>query len=214
MSDAPTKAAARGRPRRSKADTEEMRARIMAAARDLFARDGYEGVSMRKLAAAAGCAPAALYAYFPNKRAVLRVLWQDIFADLTKAMTAEIHRADDPLVRLHNITAAAIRFWLARPDDYRAIFLIEDEPLGPDGTYFAEEVGARESLGLFVTAAADAVAAGGLRLTNPERIASMFMTAMNGIALNLITIPEQDWGDPEVVIDDMVSTLIAGLKAP
>jgi len=221
MSDTAAKPPARGRPRRSQQETQEMQARILRAARALFARDGYGGVSMRKLAAAAGCAPAALYAYFPNKRAVLRVLWQDVFAELgadmraalDTAMRAAAGKTDDPLDKLHVLTAAAIRFWLARPDDYRAIFLIEDAPVEPGGTYFAEESGVRDSLGLLVEAAAEAAALGHLRIRDPQRILALFIGAMNGIALNLITIPEQDWGAPDVLIDDMVTTLITGLRA-
>ncbi|CDO58811.1 Transcriptional regulator, TetR family [Candidatus Phaeomarinobacter ectocarpi] len=213
MTDIRQKTVARGRPRRTPSDTAQMRDRIKRAARDLFARDGYEGVSMRKLAAAAGCAPAALYAYFPNKRAVLRVLWEDIFGELGNELRQAIATHHDPLAQLHTLMTTTIRFWLERPDDFRAIFLIQDEPQGPDGTYFADEAGAMSSLGLIREVAGTAVDAGLLRIHDPDRITSICIASINGTALNLITIPEYDWGETQAVIDDITNTIIDGLKS-
>lgn len=213
MTDIRPKTATRGRPRRTQSDTAEMRARIMRAARDLFARDGYEGVSMRKLAVAAGCAPAALYAYFPNKRAVLRVIWEDVFGDLGDALRNEIVAQDDPLTQLHHLLAATIRFWLDRPADFRAIFLIQDEPEGPKGTYFVDESSVVTSLGLIRTVAGKAVDQGLMRIPDADRVTSICIAGINGTALNLITIPEIDWGETGTVIEDAVTTIINGLKA-
>ena len=40
---------------------------ILAAALDLFLRQGYHGTSMRQIAAAAGIVPGAVYNHFPGK---------------------------------------------------------------------------------------------------------------------------------------------------
>lgn len=44
---------------------------ILNAAREFFARDGYNGTSMRKLAQAVGIKPASLYNHFPSKEDIL-----------------------------------------------------------------------------------------------------------------------------------------------
>lgn len=41
---------------------------VMAGAREVFLRDGYEGASVDDIARAAGVSKATLYAYFPDKR--------------------------------------------------------------------------------------------------------------------------------------------------
>ena len=51
----------RGRPPRSREQTDDIRLRVISAARTLFVQEGYAGVSMRKIAQCAGCSPAALY---------------------------------------------------------------------------------------------------------------------------------------------------------
>jgi AcrR family transcriptional regulator len=41
---------------------------VLAGARDVFLRDGYEGASVDQIARAAGVSKATLYSYFPDKR--------------------------------------------------------------------------------------------------------------------------------------------------
>ena len=200
----------RGRPRRTQAEADDLRARITQAARNLFARNGYEGVSMRKLADEAGCAPAALYSVFPNKRAVLHVVWEGVFADLAALMQDTARAHENPVARLEALGIAMTRFWLQRPDDFRAIFLIEDQPAATDNSYFATTSPAVANLALIEDAAEDAVAAGRMEAGTAQLIASALVAAVNGLALNLITIPEYDWADESAVVDRTIRALIAG----
>jgi len=201
---------ARGRPRRTEAEAAELRARITQAARDLFARNGYEGVSMRKLADMAGCAPAALYSVFPNKRAVLHVVWEGVFADLATCLGTTAKTNLEPVARLKALGIAMTQFWLDRPDDFRAIFLIEDQPAGGDDAYFATTSPAVGNLALIETAAADAIARGDLAAGSPAQVTNALLAAVNGLALNLVTIPECDWGDASVTVEATISALIGG----
>ncbi len=190
-----------------------MRARIFAAARALFAHEGYEGMSMRKLATAAECAPAALYSYFPNKRAVLHVLWEDIFADLAARLADVAAATPDPVARLEGLTTTFVGYWLDHPDDYRAIFLIEDKLTSPGDTYFAQTSPSMQGITLVHDAAEEALAAGLIKAASADEVAAMLLTAANGLALNLITIPEFDWGDGPTLATRMIATLVAGLKS-
>ena len=84
MENKETKTSRRGRPPRSQEQITASRNVIIQAAKDLFAAHGYEGVSMRKIAAQADCLPATLYTLFPNKRQLLHYIWENIFLDLMK----------------------------------------------------------------------------------------------------------------------------------
>ncbi|MCZ2108245.1 MAG: TetR/AcrR family transcriptional regulator [Dehalococcoidia bacterium] len=55
---------------------EQMRARIRAAALDLFARDGFEQTTVRAIAERAGLKDGTLYYYFRSKRDLLNSLWE------------------------------------------------------------------------------------------------------------------------------------------
>jgi AcrR family transcriptional regulator len=65
------------RPRRSSA---ARRADVLAAARRLFAAQGFHATSTRELASAADINDALLYRYFPNKEAILTALVDEAIA--------------------------------------------------------------------------------------------------------------------------------------
>ena len=52
----------------------ELRAATLSAARDLIKEEGYEGLTLRKLAQRMQCSPMALYTYFADKQALLTAL--------------------------------------------------------------------------------------------------------------------------------------------
>ncbi len=60
----------------------DTRARILYAARDLFAERGYAGTSMRDLAEALGMTKAALYYHFPGKAQILVALVEPLLDEL------------------------------------------------------------------------------------------------------------------------------------
>ena len=88
--------------------------RIRAAALRLFARHGYAAVSMRQIAAEVGLQVGALYAYTPDKQALL--------ADLLRSHMEELLAAwqDDParpaLARLERFLRFHIQASLERPE--------------------------------------------------------------------------------------------------
>jgi AcrR family transcriptional regulator len=57
--------------------SEQTRARILAAASALFARDGFEGTSTRSIAAAAGVAHGTIFRYAPTKEDLVELLFAE-----------------------------------------------------------------------------------------------------------------------------------------
>jgi TetR/AcrR family transcriptional regulator len=55
----------------------DVRAALIAAARQLFFKHGYQKVTARQIAAAAGTTPAMIHYYFENKMGLFRALLQD-----------------------------------------------------------------------------------------------------------------------------------------
>src|SRR5438270_2023087 len=74
-------------------EKEGVREEILDAARTLFVKEGYEHVSMRKIAEKVEYAPGTIYLYFRDKAEILDQLSEETFAKLEKRMHA-IH--DDP----------------------------------------------------------------------------------------------------------------------
>jgi AcrR family transcriptional regulator len=55
---------------------DETRSRILEAALELFARDGFDDTTVRAIAARCGLTDAAIFYYFPSKRHLLDALWR------------------------------------------------------------------------------------------------------------------------------------------
>src|SRR6476646_7230294 len=88
----------------------------MRAAVEVMGEDGYEGASMRDMAARAGVTVAALYHHFPSKLALLREFLDEAY-DVT---LARIHRRLDgvegPTARLESAVGTLV--WSPLHDDF------------------------------------------------------------------------------------------------
>jgi AcrR family transcriptional regulator len=62
-------------PRRRHPHSDDVRSHLLNAALRVFAHRGYDGASVRDIAAEAGLTPGLLYHYFPSKQAVLEALF-------------------------------------------------------------------------------------------------------------------------------------------
>ncbi|HZH04283.1 MAG TPA: helix-turn-helix domain-containing protein, partial [Myxococcaceae bacterium] len=91
-----------GSKERRDREREELRKKILDAARELFARDGYEAVTMRKLAQKIEYSPTALYLHFKDKVALMRELCATDFLQFAKVFN-RVARHPDPVVRLRKV---------------------------------------------------------------------------------------------------------------
>src|SRR5215212_8696847 len=93
----------------------ETRARIMDAARDLFAREGYDAVSMRRVAAAIEYSPTAIYGHFRDKKDLMFQVCQCDFVALAIGV-GELQKIADPIERIRRMGHAYIRFGVEHPN--------------------------------------------------------------------------------------------------
>ena len=206
-----TQKTSRGRPRKSEAEEAALRARVIEVARDLFARGGYEGVSMRRVAEATGCSAGQLYTLFGGKRDLLRHIWEDAFSELADRLR-EASAERDPLRRLRALGDAWCRYWLANPDHYRSIFLIEDRVSEPGERYFVETSESLGALDLIAEAVSQSMEARLLAPGDEALVSQLFLCGLQGVVFNLITIPEFPWAAKEQMAARMITALIGGLS--
>ncbi|MEM8660781.1 MAG: TetR/AcrR family transcriptional regulator, partial [Pseudomonadota bacterium] len=115
-------------------DVLTFRQRLCDLALKAFAEQGVEGMSLRGLAAAAGCSRTTPYRYFKNKADILAAVRQSQFqklADVSENVAASV---PDPGQRLEALARSYITFAISSPDAYRVMFSVNqrDEKRYPE----------------------------------------------------------------------------------
>jgi AcrR family transcriptional regulator len=127
--------------------------RITAAATYLLTEHGAAGVSMRKVAAAVGITPMAIYQYYPDRETLLNAIADAAFAELVRRWGS----APRPVAadaRLREMLIDHVDFALAQPRLYEYMFTERRD----QARKFPEDFRARKSPTF--TLVADAVSAG------------------------------------------------------
>jgi len=104
---------------RSAARRPELAQHILQAAKPLFAQHGYGGVSIDRIAEAAGISKQNLLYYFPRKLLLYREVLGDVLDVWLSYMDAMSQREDDPEAALREYIAGKLRFSFDHPDDSR-----------------------------------------------------------------------------------------------
>jgi AcrR family transcriptional regulator len=120
-----------GRQALSAAEIEGFRERLVEVATHLFARRGYEGVTLRAISEELGCSPMTPYRYFRGKDEIFAAVRSAAYNDFAATQEAARATSPDPTAQLTALGRAYIRFALERPDAYRLMFELGQPD--PDG---------------------------------------------------------------------------------
>jgi AcrR family transcriptional regulator len=94
----------------------------------LLNKEGYDGFSLRKLAAMCNVSHTAPYRHFQNKDELYRAINLEISTKFKDALLKGIERCqDDPKTRLQELCKRYISFMVENPDYFRYIFMTEHE---------------------------------------------------------------------------------------
>jgi AcrR family transcriptional regulator len=198
---------------------EERRREVVAAARGLVLREGFEALTMRRVARLAGVSSSALYLYFADRLSLMAAVADELFQGLLAAFreaAAGAAEDPDPRARLRALMSAYVRWGLAHPHEYRVIFMTPiagvaghrpgaaDGPAAPSG---------QATFALLEAEVARLVARGVLRPAAPQVVAEAIWAAGHGLVALLITKPEFPWSPREELLRTLGETLLRGLSA-
>ena len=117
---------------RKEREMAEMRNKILDATLKVFAGQGYEKVSMRKIAALIDYSPTTIYRFFKNKEELLQTIAAGTFSELSaKFAGIRAEGGADPLATLKALVREYAIFCVEHPDMFRlfsdiASFEMED----------------------------------------------------------------------------------------
>src|SRR5262245_41276223 len=116
---------------RQERDRESVRRAILDAARDLFVAEGYQNVSIRKIAERIEYSPAAIYSYFPSKDDIFFALAEEGFRLLSDPdLIGDLDTFDpnDPLERVRSIFWRLYEFSRDHPEHFALMFVDRSVP--------------------------------------------------------------------------------------
>ncbi len=177
---------------RREREREEVRQKILDAARELFATEGYEKVTMRRIADAIEYSPTT-------------------FAQLLALFKGQLP-PDDPVEWIRQLGNSYCRFGLENPNHYRFMFMtrakFEKVPeASPSG---------QDSFGVLKMAVEAAIASGRFRPGDPQLIAQVLWSSIHGAVALLITMQPEHWphgGASPSLVDEVVENGIRGFLA-
>jgi len=188
-----------------------LRQEILDAASELFVRDGYENVSMRRIADKIEYSPTTIYIYFKDKAELLEQVCKETFARLVQRLSKIMDQPGDPVERLKRGLIAYIEFGLANPHHYRATFMMPFPEGFDHEKYHREGSPGMQAFSFLTRGLADCVKAGKMPAMNVELASQTPWAGIHGITSLLITHYTFPWAGRDKVIHSTVDTLVAGL---
>jgi AcrR family transcriptional regulator len=198
---------------RREREKEEVRRKIMDAARDLFATEGYEKVTMRRIADAIEYSPTTIYHHFEDKDDLVNALCEEDFARLLAVFKSQLP-PEDPLEWIRQLGRGYARFAIENPNHYRFMFMtrakFERVPEPSDS--------GQQSFAVIKAAVEQAIALGRFRRGDAQEMAQVLWAGVHGVVALLITLQCEHWpqGAPsDNLVDAMIENGIRGfLKTP
>lgn len=92
---------------------------ILKAASRVIARDGFEGASMRNLAAKSKIGLSGIYYYFKNKDELLYAIQYHAFATLVESLKEKLQTASGPEQKMKAVFENHFRYFVNNMDEFR-----------------------------------------------------------------------------------------------
>jgi AcrR family transcriptional regulator len=190
---------------------ENLRQEILDAARDLFAHQGVESVSMRKIAERIEYSPATIYLYFSDKNEILKTLCDETFSRLQQKTQAIKEDKSEPLDSLRRGLRAYIEFGLQNPNHYMVTFVLAGPALHEPQKHQVLDSGQRcfNNLRGMVR---KCIEEGLFRIDDVEEASQVLWAGIHGITTLLITKPDFPFVEQTRLVERVVEVLVEGVR--
>ncbi|MCC6984239.1 MAG: TetR/AcrR family transcriptional regulator [Bauldia sp.] len=204
------------RKRKPRGHGHERRGEILAVAKELFASEGFETVTTRKLAERAGISQTGLYVYFQSKEEIMEALCREAFGHLIAGMQKAARETPLGPERLKRLGEAYIAFGLDYPEEYQLVFMssLDGTPFIEQkdfGLPFEEQPPGMQAFLICYEQICELAAAGFLKRDDTLVVTQTVWMASHGLVSLLIARPQFPWADKKALIASVTETLVAGL---
>jgi AcrR family transcriptional regulator len=198
---------------RQERDREAVRRAILDAARELFVAEGYQNVSIRKIAERIEYSPAAIYSYFPSKDDIFYALAEEGFRLLGDPQTAADHLAGlAPLERVRTIFWRFYEFSCQQPQYFALMFVDRSVPrISREFERFAFARAMKQNI---LAEIAGCISSGDLpRGLDPAAAMRALFAGLLGVAVTRVSDRLSPGEDADKMAANILDLTLAGLKA-
>ena len=189
-----------------------LRQEILSAALEVFANEGFQQLSMRKLAEKIEYSPTTIYLHFKDKAELFECVCEQTFAQLSEIFLGIVGASADPIDALQKCCRAYVDFGLTHPDQYTVAFLLDSgQRLAPEEVLekFPRAMEAFYELRVGVTACMET---GEFAEADPDLLSQVIWAGLHGITALLIVKPSFPWCDRNRLIDLTIQTMIESMR--
>jgi AcrR family transcriptional regulator len=183
---------------------------ILDAARDLFVAEGYQNVSIRKIAEKIEYSPAAIYGYFPSKDDIFLALAEEGFRLLFACEQGAVHEPPS----LDSIRAGFRRFYefsKTHPEYFALMFVDRSVPQISrhwDRFGFVRDMKETMAAGIQTVIEAGGFPPG----TKPDAVFRILMAAVHGVAVMRLCERLAPGEDSDALANDTLEAALTGLR--
>jgi AcrR family transcriptional regulator len=190
-----------------------LRNEILDAARALFVEEGYDAVSMRKVAQRIEYSPTTIYLHFKDKGELFQAICEEMFGRLSRKLEEQAKKRaaepnPDPIEGVREGLQIYAKFALKHPEHYTVTFMLPRKQFVPfDGST------GQQTFQYLRSAVTTCVESGAFRPVDIEAAAQSLWAAVHGVVSLLIAKCD---GFPFIkadrLVDETIDTMIRGLR--
>ncbi len=203
-----------GIPDRKRREQANLRQKILDAALRIFAEQGYDKVSMRKIAALIDYSPTTIYRFFRNKAQLLQTITADTYKDLSARFEKiKSGGGDDPLATLKALIKEYIVFCVEQPEMTKLFLGLASFEM-EDGILYERVGGSRhrvyQSWSEFIK---KSIESGRLEITDETKVFLFLWDAANGYMNQRISYPGVPRKPLAQDLDEYLGLLFRGIES-
>jgi AcrR family transcriptional regulator len=201
---------------RRQREREEVRAKILDAAGELFLHEGFENVSIRRIAEKIEYAPSTIYLYFKDKDDLLATICQEMFEKLSLRLEKLMTKDLSPLELVRQGLKLYIEFGLAHPNHYLVTFNVHALVHASGHDLGEKPPSGLRGFAILGQCLQGGIDDGSIRKQDLVPLAQSVWMMAHGVTNMLITsrdMPGFTWAPKKTLIDLSLDLIVRAIKA-
>jgi len=201
---------------RRQREREEVRASILDAAGDLFLHEGFENVSIRRIAEKIEYAPSTIYLYFQDKDDLLATICEEMFQKLALRLEKLLEKNLSPMERVRQGLKLYIEFGLAHPNHYLVTFNVHALVHASGHDPKDKPAAGVRSFAILCQCLHDGMEDGSIRRQELLPLAQSVWMMAHGVTNMLITakdMPGFTWAPKKTLVDLSLDLIVRSIRA-